>query len=30
MYERNIGQQDFGFGDRQGLRELGLGPCFTS
>ena len=30
MYESNIGQRAFGPGDREGLRQLGLGPCFTS
>ena len=30
MYGDNIGQQDFGAGDREGLRQLGLGPCFTN
>jgi hypothetical protein len=30
MYERNVGQHDFGSGDREGLRQLGLGPCFTN
>ena len=30
MYLDNIGQRDFGPGDREGLRQLGLGSCFTS
>lgn len=30
MYEDNIGQRDFGAGDREGLRQLGLGPCFPN
>jgi hypothetical protein len=30
MYGENIGQTTFGPGDRVGLRQLGLGPCFTS
>jgi hypothetical protein len=30
MYPENIGQRTFGPGDREGLRRLGLGPCFTS
>jgi len=30
MYADNIGQRAFGPGDREGLRQLGLGPCFTS
>ncbi|GAA2158600.1 hypothetical protein GCM10009826_23010 [Humibacillus xanthopallidus] len=29
MYESNIGQRGFGPGDKEGLRQLGLGPCFT-
>ena len=29
MYEDNIGQRAFGAGDKEGLRRLGLGPCFT-
>ena len=30
MYEDNIAQRDFGSGDREGLRQLGRGSCFTS
>jgi hypothetical protein len=30
MYPENIGQRTFGPGDSEGLRQLGLGPCFTS
>ena len=30
MYKQNIGQFAFGNGDREGLRLLGLGPCFTN
>jgi hypothetical protein len=30
MYESNIGQTAFGAGDREGLRQLGLGACFTN
>lgn len=30
MYEDNVGQRAFGAGDREGLRRLGLGPCFTN
>jgi hypothetical protein len=30
MYEDNVGQQAFGAGDLEGLRQLGLGRCFTS
>ncbi|MEW1953128.1 hypothetical protein [Terrabacter sp. NPDC080008] len=30
MYEKNLGQLAFGPGDLEGLRQLGLGPCFTS
>jgi hypothetical protein len=30
MYESNIGQRDFGPGDREGLRQLGLGLCYTT
>jgi hypothetical protein len=30
MYEENTGQTAFGAGDREGLRRLGLGSCFTS
>ena len=30
MYKQNVDQQDFGAGDREGLRQLGLGPCFTN
>ena len=30
MYESNIGQTAFGAGDREGLRQLGLGVCFTN
>lgn len=30
MYASNIGQHAFGAGDREGLRQLGLGQCFTS
>lgn len=30
MYEDHIGQRAFGAGDREGLRQLGLGPCFTN
>ena len=30
MYEENTGQAAFGAGDREGLRRLGLGSCFTS
>lgn len=29
MYEKNIGQRAFGSGDQAGLRQLGLGPCFS-
>lgn len=29
MYESNIGQREFGPSDAEGLRQLGLGPCFT-
>lgn len=29
MYEENIGQREFGPGDREGLRQLGLGTCFS-
>jgi len=29
MHESNTGQRAFGPGDREGLRQLGLGPCFT-
>ena len=29
MYEENVGQRAFGPGDREGLRQLGLGPCFN-
>jgi hypothetical protein len=29
MFASNIGQTTFGSGDREGLRQLGLGPCFT-
>jgi hypothetical protein len=29
MYWDNVGQMTFGPGDRDGLRQLGLGPCFT-
>lgn len=29
MYESNFGQRVFGPGDLEGLRRLGLGPCFT-
>lgn len=30
MFERNNGQTAFARGDQEGLRQLGLGPCFTS
>lgn len=30
MYPENIAQRTFGPGDREGLRQLGLGRCFTS
>ena len=30
MYPENIGQVTFGPGDREGLRQLGLGRCFSS
>lgn len=30
MYARTTGQTDFGPGDREGLRQLGLGPCFSN
>lgn len=30
MYPESIGQRTFGPGDREGLRRLGFGPCFTS
>ncbi len=30
MYPENIGHRTFGPGDREGFRQLGLGPCFTS
>lgn len=30
MYESQIDQRDFGAGDREGLRQLGMGSCFTS
>ena len=30
MFEASVGQRDFGAGDREGLRQLGLGTCFTS
>jgi predicted Zn-dependent protease len=30
MYPENLGQRAFGAGDREGLRQLGLGPCFTN
>ncbi|MFD1056252.1 M10 family metallopeptidase domain-containing protein [Terrabacter terrigena] len=30
MYQSNVGQRAFGLSDREGLRQLGLGPCFTS
>jgi hypothetical protein len=29
MFSRNIGQVTFGEGDREGLRRLGDGPCFS-
>lgn len=29
MYDKNIGQRAFGPGDREGLRQLGLGPCLS-
>jgi len=29
MYAENLGQTTFGPGDREGLRQLGLGPCFS-
>lgn len=29
MYPRSTGQTAFGPGDREGLRQLGLGPCFS-
>ena len=30
MYEDNIGQLDWGAGDREGFRQLGGGPCFSN
>jgi hypothetical protein len=30
MYPTNLGQREFGAGDREGLRRLGLGSCFTT
>lgn len=30
MYPKNISQVTFGPGDREGLRRLGSGPCFSS
>ncbi|GAA2498142.1 peptidase [Terrabacter carboxydivorans] len=30
MYEDNVGQTGFGPGDLEGLRQLGLGRCFTA
>lgn len=29
MYAENVGQTTFGPGDLEGLRQLGLGPCFS-
>lgn len=29
MYAETTGRTDFGSGDREGLRQLGLGPCFS-